>query len=476
MPANDFEKQAKQLLDEITFRPNDEVWLQVEKRIREKKRRRWIIILPLFLALMLGGYFMANKYSIGNKEKIIAADKDKAKTNLVTPVQNNTVTKNEKAIAGSVNNDLKNIEKATTLVENENQLVTKSSVRYKLPVTPYKKINKNNAAANNPTVLYNGDDIISKGNLTTENSTVNPVLIPIKTDDAISKQNNLNKPGKEENKLTEKAIDNIVKTEIKLPVNSVNKKAIVKKQNKPGTNWKFGITFSAGLSNVQENLLGLSLNTTKAAYSANTATGGQQLRQPSANYKDFAYRAGFFLQRKISKRSNFSFGLNYALYQTRINVGAKIDSLIPVANATGVFYDATRSGISVTGQQNKYHSKLHYVELPVLFTTQINKSSKLPVYWVGGFSIGKLIASNYLHYDTTASGIYYKDNSLLKKVAVNLQTGFGVTFFNSKAMPVTIAPTLQFGLTDFLKNSADKRYLLFGGTRIQLLLNNKKKK
>ena len=70
MPANDFEKQAKQLLDELKFRPNEEVWIQVEKRIREKKRRRWLILLPLLAGLAVGGYFIAEQYTKGNEQLV----------------------------------------------------------------------------------------------------------------------------------------------------------------------------------------------------------------------------------------------------------------------------------------------------------------------------------------------------------------------------------------------------------------------
>ncbi|MGE5106388.1 MAG: outer membrane beta-barrel protein, partial [Sphingobacteriales bacterium] len=249
----------------------------------------------------------------------------------------------------------------------------------------------------------------------------------------------------------------------------------VKSRERIKNKWRVGIAISAGLSNVKNDLFGLDLNMTKAlSYQSGPATASQQIKQPSPNYSAFAYQAGFYLHKKISKKSSFSVGVNYALYQTRIAVGGKIDSLALGLNTN--LYAAAGTGNSAAGTKYNYHSQLHYLELPIVFTTQINKGKKIPLQWNAGVIFGRLISSNYLHYDTTARGIYFKDNNLLHKTSVSLQTGFGITFFNNKSMPVTISPHLQFALTDFIKNDLDKKYLLFGGLRFQMLLDNGKKK
>ncbi|MBK5272179.1 MAG: hypothetical protein JJE22_14310, partial [Bacteroidia bacterium] len=52
MPANEFEKKVQQRMEQLNLAPSDEVWLEVERRIRkEKKRRRFIIWFFLFGAL-----------------------------------------------------------------------------------------------------------------------------------------------------------------------------------------------------------------------------------------------------------------------------------------------------------------------------------------------------------------------------------------------------------------------------------------
>ena len=69
MSANEFEKNVRKEMDEFKVQPSGEVWLKIEDRIREKKRKRRIIffILFSFIALMLGGYGIYN-FS-GNKTR-----------------------------------------------------------------------------------------------------------------------------------------------------------------------------------------------------------------------------------------------------------------------------------------------------------------------------------------------------------------------------------------------------------------------
>jgi len=49
MPENDFEKQVQQLFSDMKLKPSDAVWPKVRERIKEKKRRRVLVWLPLLL-------------------------------------------------------------------------------------------------------------------------------------------------------------------------------------------------------------------------------------------------------------------------------------------------------------------------------------------------------------------------------------------------------------------------------------------
>ncbi len=62
MAANEFEKNVRKEMGEFKVQPSAEVWLKIEDRIREKKRKRRIIFFVLFssIALMLAGYGIYN--------------------------------------------------------------------------------------------------------------------------------------------------------------------------------------------------------------------------------------------------------------------------------------------------------------------------------------------------------------------------------------------------------------------------------
>jgi hypothetical protein len=88
MPENEFEKQVKELMDELHFSPSAPVWEKIKKRIGEKKRRVWpIFFLLLSLAVVSSYFFYAD---IKHADKSIT----KNKTTIKTPV---TKTKNSPA-------------------------------------------------------------------------------------------------------------------------------------------------------------------------------------------------------------------------------------------------------------------------------------------------------------------------------------------------------------------------------------------
>lgn len=515
MPANDFEKQAKQLLDEVNIRPNEQVWIEVEKRIREKKRRRWFIIFPLMAGLMLGGYFILQQNGAG---------RDKIETGTITnnalnrPGENRndsdkkqketvTVTNNAKLEETKLKDENKQIEKAKSInnVQQKKELVQK-------PVAANEKVKKLQAVNNKISSKENvaGTNRQKKLTITPANDisqTVDPgkddsekKLVDVNTE-ATSQPSTENQGSDnlvKENKIAESKLtgDEILKpsvkvdstiTENKLTTNTIIKidsslsavKALTDKKVKQGKNkWKLGVMFNAGVSNVSNRFFSLDLNKNNEdkAFS-NLSTGGpapSTYYYPSANYKAFAFQAGAFVQKEISKKSVISIGLNYSLYQTKIKTGNYVYANNIQASNTN-FYTNVRPGNGATGSID-YHSKLQFVELPVNYSVRLTRNNKVPLYLNGGISAGLLIESNYLHYDTASQGIYFKDNSLLRKASFNIQTGFGFTLASNSKTPLTIGPCVQFGVTDILKKDSDKRFVVFGGLKMQMLLPGKKNK
>ena len=96
MPGHEFEKNVQQRLDELKLRPSDTVWKNVEKNIREEKRRRrailWLPILLLFLGT--SGYFLISKNGFVSGETAVknkpTKEKNNSSTSSITKEENKT--------------------------------------------------------------------------------------------------------------------------------------------------------------------------------------------------------------------------------------------------------------------------------------------------------------------------------------------------------------------------------------------------
>ncbi|HET9056240.1 MAG TPA: outer membrane beta-barrel protein [Chitinophagaceae bacterium] len=466
MFTNDFEKQARQLLDEVKIHPNAKVWLQVEKEIRERKRRRWLFIFPLLAGLGFAGYIAINKLNNNSDKPSVYNSNTKIKEGEKQIINNTPLA--SLITDGTV--------KATELNNNAPITINKNDNKKSLPAKPiilrknknYTTVLRNSNKSRNAT----SDVSANKKEEKELTSLSSPVEKTLKTEEQNLTINNTSeiKIGSQLSNAQQKNDKNSV-------IDSVTKKLLSDRTKPKSLNnkWQWGLNFSTGYSNIKNDFLAINLKAEKAIdIRSYSPVAPVPVSYPSANYKAFAMQAGIFVQKDISKRSQLSLGLNYALYQTRITIGSRITSVPILASNRNFYVDAWR-GYSAIAPNSTYHSQLHYLELPVIFSTQLNKGKKLPLHWNGGVSLSRLLSSNYLHFDTANGGVYFKDNQLLNKTSYNVQTGFELTFFASGKTPMSIGPHIQFGLSDLLRENDDKRYLLYGGMRMKLLFSQKKK-
>ena len=142
MSVNNFENNVQQKLDELRLRPTEQVWLEVERRIREKKRRRVIFwfLLPGILLLGGGTWLMLNQF--GEKNEIAAIKTiEKSEIHSKEQTENKEVEKpvtlnQETPVEIENSNDLK--PKLTTAKEEKNKKInnTESTIQ------PVQLINK----------------------------------------------------------------------------------------------------------------------------------------------------------------------------------------------------------------------------------------------------------------------------------------------------------------------------------------------
>jgi len=122
MSDHEFEKQVNQKLEELKLRPSDTVWMEVEKNIRQQKRRRrflWLWIPGIFIFLTTSGYILYN-YTINSNNKPAALaqavpaslsnqtiaessnNSTQQATTRIQPASNNKPQSHENGVAGSL--------------------------------------------------------------------------------------------------------------------------------------------------------------------------------------------------------------------------------------------------------------------------------------------------------------------------------------------------------------------------------------
>jgi hypothetical protein len=76
MSDHEFEKQVHRKLEELKLRPSDTVWMEVEKNIRQEKRRRrflWLWIPGIFIFLATSGYILYHFTTNSNNKQATLA-------------------------------------------------------------------------------------------------------------------------------------------------------------------------------------------------------------------------------------------------------------------------------------------------------------------------------------------------------------------------------------------------------------------
>jgi hypothetical protein len=71
MPENEFEKKVSSEMQDLRFKPSDNVWLRVEERIKKKKKRRVFVIIFFLAGFALLGYWQRSNL-LGEQKSDIA--------------------------------------------------------------------------------------------------------------------------------------------------------------------------------------------------------------------------------------------------------------------------------------------------------------------------------------------------------------------------------------------------------------------
>jgi hypothetical protein len=475
MQANEFEKNVQRTMDEFKLRPSDEVWQKVEERIQEKKKKRRILffILFSFIGLALSGYgiynFSKKRMTTGDEsvtiKKIADQKNNPNKATLILPEKPEASNKSEKKQEKLVNrNQNRNrIAVTKTKVSKSNDDLFSAGKKY-----PVKSgfVDLNNRKPDKD--LNSDSTIVKNGNISTWNES------QVLTDEE-------NKKIVADSIRKDVAINNFVDTaSIKNSENNSNEeKAVVKKgktKNQHSQKLQWGINVSAGSSVITEDRFSFKNSSAQADLSYNSpgsfpSGGGLTPYPPSANQSVFAFKAGVVLIKEISRRSKLSAGLQYAYLGDRIKAAA-------TQTQTGTQQSNSSSGLVSYYRavpQKTYIDRFHFIELPVTYSWRINRNTKHFPSLNAGASMGYLLATNALTYDTSFGGIYFHDKSFFAKTHLNMISGISYHFATAKKFEWSIGPQFSFDISKIIKSNSDKRkYFLYGGIEARIFFEKKK--
>lgn len=500
MPENEFEKKISSEMQGLKFKPSEHVWLRVEERIKTKRKRRVFVIIFLFAGIALLGYWQRSNLFDGQKndiaknvQKNTSAEKQKEENSeSANEINNSTATNQSTGITKPEETKIATDKIADDKLKYEKSEADKKGISISKKETTKPSKNKSNnfekqglVKNNKKNNKHGASATIVAANSKKKNSVVDDLSEDlITTPETNSKSNDVNQT---EVNPVENKIDSVQAVSNKQEQNATTKpdtllkadptkataSPVVKKEAPP-KKWKWGFHITPGISSLNDNAVSFhgSNFADYFSYQSPANSGAAPPRQEPSDVKaGFALQVGAFAQRQLSSRTGLSFGLQYGYYSNVLHLGNRVSS-----SQLSFAYNRNANQVYNAGSDTiKYTNSYHFAELPILFQWQLNKNKTKPLIWSTGITVGQLITSNAVMYDTAFNGVYYKNKSQLNKTQFSLTTGFSWTIANGKQLQWNLGPVADIHLTRLVDNPFEnKSYLFFVGLRTGLLLNSKK--
>ncbi len=444
MPENEFEKQVKELMEELRFSPSAPVWEKVKKRISEKKRRVWPIFFLFVSVALVSGYFFYTDIKHAHQN----AGKNFNRVTTASP---------KKEIPDNTTHE----ENTTQDSGTEKQLKPAPFVAHKVtkknPVSVVKHLNDNEiVSAHKPSARENNSGLIT--NISPDkNATVHHQLSnPNNSINAITKASS------DSNYIAENSIvnnDTAIDSVIKLSNESGKDSTAVHKKNQAkkiikNNKWHFGVSAMYGISNLTNNALNFngdkSLQTSASLGNPRpTATNPGALKNPYD--KNNAYSFGLVVQRKILKNSSINSGLNFVHLSSKSNTALSINYAL-VAVADYLQNNNTASNFYRIGSVKTYTNSFNFIELPATFQSSLFKIKHFSVVYNAGGSVMHMISSKSFIYNSNNNN-FFKNDSLLRHTQFQLTAGLDFQFSTKNKGAILLGPHVEYSLSPYLKNN-----------------------
>ncbi len=496
MQESNFEKQVQQKMDELTVNPSGVVWQKVADALEKRKGNQRVIAIVLLALLFVGStvFFLLNQ---STKRKFDASMTDK-----IVPQKMDDIKKssggnnipNKEVVPGILNRAGGNRAAGSTSLPG-NASVSKITNTQQIRIPEQVSTKFSGQLTTSKDISDTGDkkvkEVVRNKSDNIKYKTRQQLKIKISGAEPEELANEINAfvdTGKAAhlendiviNKQLTDTQRNVVTDIGKLPGDTIaliqtlpeEKKVDIEKANHPKqkSKWQFGLNFSAGFAATKSSYLGIiglgNTDELKAFDPAQSNTGttgtgsGISIPYTPSEIKSGAgIIMGVFMQKGISRKTNLQFGLNYKSYNSSMQIGNRVDSILSYAgnlfNRDNFFYRA--------GTKENYKNHFHFIELPVSMRIKLGKQNKLPVYLNSGFTISQLITTNALQFDAL-SGSYFRDNAAFNKTQFNISAGLLLSLSGNTNNAVLIGPDLNFSVTKMANSGLykNRHYSYFG--------------
>lgn len=495
MQKQNFEKQVQHKLEELSLTPSAPVWQKVEKEIREKKKRRRLIVFWLFPFLVGAGMFWGIQ-TLTNK-------KDHQASKIDTP--NTQIENRQSSISSNT--------QPTTYTEK--QPVTNLSIEQKLPTKTIRSSSSDETAQNSspvsvttnatsPTttaksILINQENTYHTQPI--ENQSITPAIIaktkkklyptlPLKQKSASTvvpeetlSLSSVSEPTQDAittDRITEITADQVNDSStkpqplqqliaVKEEITPTIKSDSIQNQNGHDKvrKWSWAAQASYGVTSLQTNFLSKAFGTplvysdpqSNSGFPSTPTTPAAMVQAPRIENGP-AFNVSIGVKRNFNKRFAVTAALQYSYLSLKNNVGQTVERDTVVFTATvdrvlNQFYRPVQRG----SQLQEYINKYHFLELPLGIEWQLNR--RFPLHIQTGLSLSYLFKTNALVYDPNAR-IYYQNNDLFSKMQLQFFSGITYRVWQHKNLGIHVGPYLHYGLTSLEKEDKNHHLLSTG--------------
>jgi hypothetical protein len=478
MKQNEFERHVKAQMDELDLSPSDEVWIEVERRIRKEKKRRFIFWWPLFALLLAGGagmYFFVNNNSDTN-------DTNTKRISANTPNKTEEKKKAEPGVSSKINSvkqqEVVNDKPAQLINENGgyNPVLYDKRIAFK-PVVEKTNVSIEKSKSTTKQLQQEKKLLLTINSFlkSEENETRQAILPASVTKGKISVvENAVQQTSSDKNSVEIKQINEITSlvTATAAHTDSIKRSvqfvSATEKQDSAvvavvpdntikltkKNNWRWGGSILVGTSALADRFGILEKLATFDAAIINTPIANFGSSANSTTKRGATFTGSLFIQKQIKSKSVLRFAVSYDYLSWSFNVGNRVDSAFApgsISTGAGVFTNGYYRAASGSGG-SRYTNSYHLLGASAEFSLKLMQGKKLNLYWDNSISYKRLISSNMLHYNSTFSG-YYQNNDLLQKDQLFFSTAF-LLHTNTR---FSIGPYVQYGITPVLKKEQSPR-------------------